>query len=73
MARCGSAVASGDRAERRLAKRLARRDPEAVRELYALHGRATFGFLVRLLGDRAAAEDVQHGQRAAPTARRAGG
>jgi RNA polymerase sigma-70 factor (ECF subfamily) len=55
----GQAVASRDRAERRLAKRLARRDPEALRELYALHGRATFGFLVRTLGDRAAAEDVQ--------------
>src|SRR3954462_9987977 len=53
------AVASSDRAERRLAKRLARRDPEALRELYALHGRATFGFLVRILGERAEAEDVQ--------------
>src|SRR3954452_7642634 len=53
------AVASRDRAERRLAKRLARRDPEALRELYTLHGRATFGFLVRTLGERAAAEDVQ--------------
>ena len=52
-------VASRDREERRLAKRLARRDPEALRELYDLHGRATFGFLVRALGDRAAAEDVQ--------------
>jgi len=52
-------VASGDRAERRLAKRLARRDPDAVRELYAMHGRATFGFLVGMLRDRAAAEDVQ--------------
>ncbi len=55
----GPAVPSGDRAERRLAKRLARRDPEALRELYERHGRATFGFLVRLLGDRATAEDVQ--------------
>ncbi|RKQ91617.1 RNA polymerase sigma-70 factor (ECF subfamily) [Solirubrobacter pauli] len=52
-------VAFEDRAERRLIKRLARRDPAAVRELYALHGRTTFGFLLRLLGDRAAAEDVQ--------------
>ena len=52
-------VASGDRAERRLAKRLARRDPDALRELYALHGRDTFGFLVGCCGDRAAAEDVQ--------------
>ena len=52
-------MASRDRDERRLAKRLARRDPEALRALYDLHGRATFGFLVRVLGDRAAAEDVQ--------------
>jgi RNA polymerase sigma-70 factor (ECF subfamily) len=52
-------VAARDRAERRLAKRLARRDPDALRELYDLHGRATFNFLVRVLGDRAAAEDVQ--------------
>jgi RNA polymerase sigma-70 factor (ECF subfamily) len=52
-------VASRDRDERRLAKRLARRDPEALRALYDLHGRATFGFLMRVLGDRAAAEDVQ--------------
>ena len=58
-ARWQRAVASRDRDERRLAKRLARRDPEALRELYDLHGRATFGFLVRALGDRAAAEDVQ--------------
>src|SRR3712207_7045085 len=40
-------VAFEDRAERRLIKRLARRDPAAVRELYALHGRTTFGFLLR--------------------------
>lgn len=52
-------LASDDRAERRLIKRLSRRDPAAVRELYALHGRTTFGFLLRLLNDRAAAEDVQ--------------
>src|SRR4051794_28684951 len=53
------AVASRDRAERRLAKRLARREPEALGELYELHGRATFGFLVRAVGERSAAEDVQ--------------
>jgi RNA polymerase sigma-70 factor, ECF subfamily len=52
-------LASRDRAERRLAKRLARRDDDALRELYELHGRATFGFLVRVLGERAEAEDVQ--------------
>src|SRR4051794_23049850 len=52
-------LASRDRAERRLAKRLARREPEALHELYTLHGRATFGFLVRAVGERSAAEDVQ--------------
>src|SRR4051794_6274656 len=52
-------VASRDREERRLAQRLARRDPDALRELHDLHGRATFGFLLRTLGDRATAEDVQ--------------
>lgn len=52
-------VAARDRAERRLARRLARRDPDALRELHALHGAAVFGFLVRALADRPAAEDVQ--------------
>lgn len=52
-------MATRDRNERRLAKRLGRREPEALRELYDLHGRATFGFLLRALGERAAAEDVQ--------------
>jgi RNA polymerase sigma-70 factor (ECF subfamily) len=52
-------MAARDRAERRLAKRLARRDPEALREVYDLHGAAVFGLLVRALGERAAAEDVQ--------------
>ena len=52
-------MAARDRAERRLAKRLARRDPEALRELHALHGAAVFGFLVRAVADRPAAEDVQ--------------
>lgn len=45
--------------DRRLAKRLARKDPDALRDLYALHGAATFGLLVRILGERATAEDVQ--------------
>jgi RNA polymerase sigma-70 factor (ECF subfamily) len=52
-------VPPGDRHERRLAKRLARNDPEALRALYDLHGQAVFGLLVRILGDRASAEDVQ--------------
>ena len=42
-----------------MARRLSRRDPSALRELYALHGTTTFSFLLRMLGDRPAAEDVQ--------------
>jgi RNA polymerase sigma-70 factor (ECF subfamily) len=52
-------VATGDRADRRLARRLSRRDPAALRDLYALHGATTFSFLLRLVGERPAAEDVQ--------------
>lgn len=48
-----------DPEERELAARLARRDPAALEELYARFGRTTFGFLVKALDDRAAAEDVQ--------------
>jgi RNA polymerase sigma-70 factor, ECF subfamily len=48
-----------DPAERRLAARLAARDPEALAVLYRGYGAATFGLLLRLLGDRATAEDVQ--------------
>jgi RNA polymerase sigma-70 factor (ECF subfamily) len=47
------------RAERRLAARLRRRDRTVLADLYAAHGRTTFGFLVSALGDRTAAEDVQ--------------
>lgn len=47
------------RAERRLAGRLARRDPAALEALYREYGRTTFGYLVRALGDRGLAEDVQ--------------
>jgi RNA polymerase sigma-70 factor (ECF subfamily) len=36
-----------------------RRDPQAIRELYEELGPATFGYLVSVLRDRAAAEDVQ--------------
>jgi len=42
-----------------LAARLRRRDRTVLAELYGTYGRATFGFLVRALGDRDAAEDVQ--------------
>ncbi len=57
------AVAGGrlrpSRDERRLASLLRRRDRTVLGELYAAHGRMTFGFLLRALGDRGAAEDVQ--------------
>lgn len=58
-AKIPGAVASAEREQRRLARRLARRDDAALRELYALHGATTFSFLLRMLGDRPAAEDVQ--------------
>ena len=48
-----------DRAERRLAARLRAGDPDALADVHEAHGAATFGLLVRMLGDRAAAEDVQ--------------
>ncbi|MCU0312524.1 MAG: sigma-70 family RNA polymerase sigma factor [Solirubrobacteraceae bacterium] len=48
-----------DRAEIRLARRLRSGDPDALSELYTRYGATTFGFLVRALGDRSAAEDVQ--------------
>lgn len=47
------------REEKRLAQRLKRRDRAVLAELYATYGRITFGFLVRALNDRGAAEDVQ--------------
>jgi RNA polymerase sigma-70 factor, ECF subfamily len=48
-----------DRSDRRLLRLLRRRDPAAVHELYERYGRTTFGFLLRALPDRGAAEDVQ--------------
>ena len=42
-----------------MARRLAGRDHAALRELYDLHGATTFSFLLRMVGDRPAAEDVQ--------------
>lgn len=45
--------------ESRLAAQLRERSPEALRGVYARFGRVTFGFLVKALNDRAAAEDVQ--------------
>jgi RNA polymerase sigma-70 factor (ECF subfamily) len=47
------------RAERRLAARLRAGDPDALEEAYRAYGGATFGLLLRLLGEREAAEDVQ--------------
>lgn len=45
--------------EERLVERLRERDPGALRDVYARFGRVTFGFLLKTLGDRGAAEDVQ--------------
>jgi RNA polymerase sigma-70 factor (ECF subfamily) len=55
----GGARGGADRDERRLARRLAARDPAALQEAYERHGRTTFGFLLKALRDRASAEDVQ--------------
>lgn len=48
-----------DPEEHRLAERLRSGDPDALRDVYDRYGRATFGLLLRALGDRALAEDVQ--------------
>jgi RNA polymerase sigma-70 factor (ECF subfamily) len=48
-----------DRFERRLAARLRAGDPDALKDAYREYGTATFGLLLRMLRDRAAAEDVQ--------------
>jgi RNA polymerase sigma-70 factor (ECF subfamily) len=45
--------------ERRLVEGLRERDPVALREIYDRFGRITFGFLLKALSDRGAAEDVQ--------------
>ena len=47
------------RSEVRLARRLGDGDEDALAEVYAQVGPATFGYLLRTLGDRGAAEDVQ--------------
>lgn len=46
------------RAERRIADGLRRGDPEALREVHAVHGAAVVAVLRRLLGDAATVEDV---------------
>lgn len=48
----------GRRRERRLARGLRRRDPEAIETLQHEHGAMLLGYLTSLLGDRATAEDV---------------
>ncbi|UGS35426.1 RNA polymerase sigma factor [Capillimicrobium parvum] len=48
-----------DPEEHRIAERLRSGDPDALRDAYDRYGRATFGLLLRVLGDRALAEDVQ--------------
>lgn len=47
------------RAEMRLARRLRGGDERALNAVYADVGPATFGYLLRTLGDRGTAEDVQ--------------
>jgi RNA polymerase sigma-70 factor, ECF subfamily len=53
-------VGSGHRARGRARERRGPRDPDEalIRAVYAEHGRALLAFTTRLLGDRAAAEDV---------------
>ena len=53
------AVPAPRRDDRRLAKRLRRREPDALREVYDAFGGAVFGFLMQMLDDRATVEDVQ--------------
>jgi RNA polymerase sigma-70 factor (ECF subfamily) len=45
--------------EDRLGERLRSGDEAALREVYERYGRVAFGYLLKALGDRAAAEDVQ--------------
>ncbi|MFN8162162.1 MAG: sigma-70 family RNA polymerase sigma factor [Solirubrobacterales bacterium] len=45
--------------ERRIAAGLRERRPEAVERAYEAYGGAVFGYLLKAVGDRAAAEDVQ--------------
>ena len=43
----------------RLARRLSRRDPVALQDIYARYGATTFGYLRHAVRDAGAAEDVQ--------------
>ncbi|MBI4566137.1 MAG: RNA polymerase sigma factor [Planctomycetes bacterium] len=47
-----------DGVDDRLMQTLAAGDGDALREIFRRHGRALFGFIVRLIGNRAAAEDL---------------
>jgi RNA polymerase sigma-70 factor (ECF subfamily) len=47
-----------DTEERALIVRLQRRDPKALAELYDSYGRAAFGLVLRVVRDRAIAEDL---------------
>jgi RNA polymerase sigma-70 factor, ECF subfamily len=49
----------GPIAEELLAERLAAGDGDALRDAYERFGGSTFGFLLKVLGDRPTAEDVQ--------------
>jgi len=53
-----AATRAPSRADRRLAARLRRRDPQALRDLHTDLGASVFGFLRHALGDRGTAEDV---------------
>jgi len=53
------ADATPSQGEGHLVEGLRERDPAALREIYDRFGRITFGFLLRALSDRGAAEDVQ--------------
>lgn len=48
-----------DGQERRLARRLRRRDPDVVADLYERYGAASYGVLLRTLRNRDDADDVQ--------------
>ena len=47
------------KAERRIADGLRERDPQALSAAYDAYGGTIFGYLVKVIGDRPAAEDVQ--------------
>jgi RNA polymerase sigma-70 factor, ECF subfamily len=56
--RISASTRAPSRTDRRLAARLRRRDPQALRDLHTDLGASVFGFLRHALGDRGTAEDV---------------